>query len=127
MPLGGQKTLELKTADYQIGQARLNYEKLAKAVEQEVTDAWLAGQTFREKLKALRSEVAAAEQNYKDLQNQYEAGTATSLDTLVALRDLDAARTELVVQTYDYQVALRNLQRAMGVFQEERVRKVKLP
>jgi len=41
-------------------------------------------------LSALRSEVAAAAENYKTLENQYLAGTATSLDA-----QKRAARPEL--------------------------------
>jgi len=66
-------------------------------------------------------------QSYQDLQNQYRAGTATSVDVLSALNDFNAARRDLAVQTYVYQVALRNLEQVAGVFQETRVDRVKLP
>ena len=67
----------------------------------------------------------AAEQGYHDLENQYRAGTATSVDVLSALNDLNTARKDLAVQTYDYQVALRNLEQVSGVFQEPRVQRSK--
>jgi outer membrane protein TolC len=71
--------------------------------------------------------VEANEQNYQDLQNQYEAGTATSLDTQTALIALANSRTNLITQTYQYQVALRDLDRAIAVFQNPRVKSAKIP
>jgi outer membrane protein TolC len=89
----------------------------------EVKRAWLLVTALEQTLQAVRSEVAAAEENYKTLQNQYKAGTATSLDAQNALRDLNSSRTLLATRTYDYQVALRGLERVMGNFQEDRVKR----
>jgi outer membrane protein TolC len=57
---------------------------------------------------------------------QYAAGKATSVDVLSGLNDLDTARKNLAQQTYDYQVALRNLEEVSGIFQNERVQKAKV-
>jgi outer membrane protein len=122
---GGQREIDLRTANYQISQTRLKFESLKKTIESEVKTAWLNVRTLRESLKAVQAEVTAASQNYHDLKTQYEAGTATSLDVLVALRDLNNARTALTGQTYDYQVALRNLERAEAVFEQKRVGQIK--
>lgn len=123
---GGQREIDLLTAKEQIAQARLSREQVRKNVEQAVKQAWLAVRTLEQTLKALKTQVAAAEQSYLDIQNQYRAGTATSVDVLTALNDLNSARRDLAVQTYAYQVALRNLEQASGVFQEKRVRLAKI-
>jgi hypothetical protein len=39
---------------------------------------------------------------------------------------LNTARKDLALQTYGYQVALRDLEQVSGVFQEERVRRSKI-
>jgi len=83
--------------------------------------------TLQQTLKALHAQVVAAEQGYHDLENQYRAGTATSVDVLTALNDLNNARKDLAVQTYGFQVALRNLEQVTGVFQESRVQRSKIP
>jgi outer membrane protein TolC len=124
---GGQREIDLATAKYQIEQARVNRERVAKIVEDDVKRGWLAVRSLEQTLKALRAQVEAAEQSYTDLQNQYRAGTATSVDVLTALTDLNAARRDLAVQIYQYQVALRNLEQASGVFQDSRVNKAKIP
>ncbi len=123
---GGQREIDLATARLQIQQTQLDRENLAKTIEQEVKDAWLTVRSLEETLKALRAQVAAADQGYQDLQNQYRAGTATSVDVLSALNDLNTARSDLNRQTYNYQVALRNLEQATGTFQERRVNQLKV-
>lgn len=123
---GGQREIDMKTATYNISQAQLSYETAAKTVESDVKTAWINVGTGREALKALNAEVKAAAQNYTDLEAQYQAGAATSLDAQSALRDLNNARTLLTNQIYEYQIDLRNLQRAQAIFQQERVEKSKV-
>ncbi|MDB6156103.1 MAG: outer rane efflux protein [Chthoniobacteraceae bacterium] len=125
LPLGGERSLELRNAGYLISDAEINRLKLEKQIERELYDASLQVNTLEETVKLLRSEVQAAEQNYKDLQNQYENGTATSVDLLVALRDLNKVRTQLVSDTYDYEFSLRNLQRTTGRFETDRVKNLR--
>jgi outer membrane protein TolC len=91
-----------------------------------VKEGWLNVRTLDQTIKALRVQVAAAEQGYQDLKNQYAAGSATSVDVLSALNDLNEARKDLAFQTYAYQVALRNIEQVTGVFQQKRVQQVKL-
>jgi len=123
---GGQREIDLLTAQRQITESKLQREQQMKTVEGDVKQGWLAVQTLSETLKASKVQVEAAEQSYQDLQVQYKAGAATSVDVLSALNDLNAARKNLAIQTYDYQVALRNIEQATGVFQETRVQKTKV-
>jgi len=120
---GGQREIDLITANQKISQARLNLEKTAKSIESEVKVAWINVETGREALKALTAEVEAATQNYTDLQAQYQAGASTSLDAQTALRDLNNSRTLLTNQIYNYQIALRDLQRAEAAFQRDHLAK----
>lgn len=122
---GGQREVDLQRTRHETKQTELSRESLLKSVELDVQDAWLNAQTLAQSLKALEVEVAAAEETLKNLQNQYKAGAATSLDVQNALNDLNTSRTDQAVQIYDYQIALRNLERASGVFQEERITKLK--
>lgn len=115
------------TINRQIKQTRMMRERTAKTVEAEVKQAWLSVRSLRQTILALHAQVVAAEQGYHDLGIQYRAGTTTSVDVLSALNDLNAARKDLAVQTYDYQVALRNLEQPSGVFQQARVERSKIP
>ena len=96
-------------------------------MEAQVKQAWLNVRTLEQTIIALRAQVAAAEQGYQDLEIQYRSGSAKSVDVLSALNDLNMARKDLAVQTYDFQVALRNLEQTSGVFQEARVQRSKIP
>ncbi|MEI6536026.1 MAG: TolC family protein [Verrucomicrobiaceae bacterium] len=120
---GGQREIDMRTSADQIQQTRLNHDKLGKTIQEEVKAAWLAERTLRETIVAVRAGLEAAEQNYKDLQVQYDAGAKTNLDVQIALRDLNNARTTLTTQIYDYQVAVRDLERATASFQPLRVSK----
>jgi len=124
---GGQREVDLLTANRVIEQTKLARDQAAKVVESDVKNGWIAVRTLQQTLKALHAQVVAAEQGYHDLENQYRAGTATSVDVLTALNDLNNARKDLAVQTYGFQVALRNLEQVTGVFQEARVQHSKIP
>lgn len=87
---------------------------------------WLTVRSLQQTLKALHAQVVAAEQGYHDLEIQYCEGTATSVDVLNALNDLNTARKDLAFETYGYQVALRNLEQVAGVFQQARVQRSKM-
>ena len=124
---GGQREIDLRTAHHNIDEARLNLETAAKNVESDVRTTWLEVQTLHETIQSLEAQVAANEQNYKDLVNQYQAGTATSLDTQTGLIQLVTTRTTLITQIYQYQIALRDLQRSMASFQNKRVKNAHIP
>lgn len=121
---GGQREIDLVSAGYDIEQASIQKDRLLKTIESEVKKAWLNVQTLEGSLRAVRAQVQAAEQGYKDLQNQYSAGTAKSVDVLSALKDLSAARSDQETLALDYQVALRALEQVTGTFQEPRVQQL---
>ncbi|MEY5025542.1 MAG: hypothetical protein RLZZ244_1070 [Verrucomicrobiota bacterium] len=120
---GGQREIDLANSRRDVDQAVLDKERLGKSIEAEVKRAWLNVRALDSSLRAVQAQVQAAEQSYSDLQNQYRAGIAKSVDVLSALTDLNTARSDLAAMTLDYQVALRSLERVTGTFQEARVRK----
>jgi outer membrane protein TolC len=123
---GGQREIDLRTAGEQVDEDRLNRDKIAKTVESAVRQAWLNAHSLRESLDALRVQVDAARESYRDEEHEYLAGTAASVDVLVALVNLNTSENSLAEQVYLYQVALRNLEEAAGVFQQQRVLKEKV-
>jgi outer membrane protein TolC len=118
---GGQREIDLKTAGEQVDIDRLNRDTTAKTVEANVRQAWLNAGSLRDSLVSLRVQVDAARESYQDEVHQYQAGTAQSVDVLTALVALNTSENSLAEQIYLYQVALRNLEQAAGVFQEQRV------
>jgi outer membrane protein TolC len=119
---GGQREIDIVNAGRDMEKAALQRELLLEKIESEVKQACLNVETLEGSLSAVRAQVAAAEQSYKDLQNQYSAGTARSVDVLSGLQDLSTARLDLTSLSLDYQVALRALERVAGTFQDLRVK-----
>jgi outer membrane protein len=120
----GTRAVDLRRAGIQVEQSRANYDQFRESVQEEVTNAFVLVRTLKETIEALQAQVEAEEQAYNDVQTQYQAGTARSLDVLDALRTLNNARKDLAVQTYGYQTALRRLEQVTGILQEERVARV---
>lgn len=120
---GGQREIDIRNAGHLIREAEIRVENTAKAIETDVRVAWINVTTGQKSLEALSASVAASEQNYQDTKNQYEAGTATSLDVQMALKELSNARTMLANQFYDLQIALRDFERAKATLEQERVHK----
>jgi len=129
MPIftGGQREIDLKTAGEQVEEDKLNRDEIAKSVEGNVKGAWLNAHSLEESLVSLRVQVDAARKSYQDEVYDYKAGTAASVDVLSALINLNTSENSLAVQIYAYQVALRNLEEAAGVFQEQRVLRDRVP
>lgn len=116
---------EMAIAKYQIMQTNFVRAQLAKNIQQEVVQAWRIAHTLGESLTAVRAQIGAAEEGYRNLQEQYRVGAATGIEVGDALAMLNASRRDLAVLNYDYQVALRNLEQVTGVFEERRVARTK--
>jgi len=123
---GGQREIDLITAGHNIQEAKLQLEQSAKTVQADVKSTWLQVQTLQGTIKSSQASVNANQQNYTDVQTQYQVGSATSVDVQVALRQLNSSKATLTTEIYDYQVALRDLQRAAGLFQSDRIMKTHL-
>lgn len=118
---GGEKEIDVRQAEAEITKAKLEYERAAKASDEEVTSAWLQAQTLEQTLISLRAEVKSAEENHALVREQYLAGATKSLDVLQALTDLNTSRTDLTVSLFQYQLALRELAARTADFERSRI------
>ena len=119
---GGERSLKLQRSDFEIFQSKQELERIKKAVAENVEEAWLEVRALQQNVAGLKVEVAAAEENYRLLQNQYRAGEVKNLDVVQGLNDLNTSRTDLTVQSYQYQLALRDLARRTADFESTRVK-----
>ena len=115
----GTRFFDLQSNARQTIQARLDYERSKKDIEVELVNAQLNIDTLRQNLRTLNREVELARENHDLTSKQYRAGVASSLDVQQTLTQLIATRNQLVVQTYDYEVSVINLQRVIGLFQSQ--------
>lgn len=116
---GGVRELDLLEQQENLTQSELQLERLKKDVGIEVKQTLLQVATLEATLETLKKEVALAQENYRITSKQYAVGLATSLDVNTAVNTLNQVRTQMIDQTYAYQVALLALDRAVGIFGQD--------
>jgi len=116
---GGVRELDLLEQEENLGQARLQLDRLRKDIAVEVQEALVAVETLGATLATRKKQVVLAQKNYDITSKQYRVGEATSLDVNNTLNTFNQVRTQLTDQTYAYQFALLNLKRAVGTFAQE--------
>lgn len=116
---GGVREIDLQEHNENLIQSQLHVDRLRKDIGVEVKTALLTIETFGANLETLKKEVALAQENYDITSKQYRVGLATSLDINTSLNALNQVRTQLIDQTYAYQISLLGLDRAVGVFAQD--------
>ena len=121
MPIfeGGLRSINLKEKRIETKQSHLKYERLKKDIETEVKNYCYEAQTLKSVLAALTKEVELARQTYEITRERYSNGQSSSIDLMDALNRFNSARVELSAKSYEYQLALLDLQRVTGTFAEE--------
>ncbi len=116
---GGVREIDLQEQEENLSQSQFQLDRLKKNVRVEVKQALLDVETLASSLDTLKKEVSLAQENYNITSKQYRVGLATSLDVNTALNSLNQVRTQLIDQTYAYQVSLLGLDHAVGVFAQD--------
>jgi len=112
----GTRVFDLQTTARNIIQSRLSYERTKKDIEVEIVSSVLQIDTLRQNLKTLQKEVELSRESYDLTSKQYRVGVASSLDVQQTLTQLITTKNQLIMQTYDYEVSLLNLERSVGLF-----------
>jgi len=118
---GGTRELDLQEQEENLSESQFQFDRLKKDIRIEVKRSLLFVETLSATLTTLKKEVSLAQENYDITSKQYRVGLATSLDVNTALNNLNQVRTQLIDQTYAYQVALLGLDRSVGVFAQDYV------
>jgi outer membrane protein TolC len=115
MPLytGGRRHGELRTADAEIHQAYASARSILDEVTLEVTLAYLAATTARQRIELDRPAIVEARENLRLVGNRYRNGQATPTDIVDAEVALTRAQQRLVSATYEYLGALVGLDYAL--------------
>lgn len=123
MPIfeGGLRSINLKEKKMETRQSHLKYERLKKDIETEVKNSYYEAQTLKSVLAALTKEAELARQTYEITGERYSNGQSSSIDLMDALTRFNSVRVELSAKSYEYQIALLDLQRVTGTFAEEYV------
>ncbi len=93
---GGGKHAGVREARHKAEAAGLQVAVARRAVQKAVVQAWYNLQMARRLIDAASARVRATRLAYEGVQEEYKAGTRTTLDVLNARQDLNNARVELV-------------------------------
>ena len=121
---GGMRFWDLQEKKEGLNQAKLNLDATNRRIKIEVEDAMLSLQNYKSILKNLQKQVELAEKSYAIVFTQFEYGSVTSLYLNQALTALYSAKTELTTKTYDYYIAIINLEKTIGIFAQDLITKI---
>jgi outer membrane protein len=111
---GGRRRGELRSADAEIRQTIADVRTILDGVTLELTLAYLAATTARQRIERDRPAIVEAGENLRLVGNRYRNGTATPTDIVDAETALTRARQRLASATYEYLGALVGLDYALG-------------
>ena len=111
---GGAVYSSVRQAKHLASQRRIQVIEVARAVRQAVSQAWNAYVAYADIIKNAKTQVAAAQLALDGVQQEYQAGTRTTLDVLNAQSALVSARTTQVNAEANRIVAAYQLLSAIG-------------
>jgi outer membrane protein len=117
MPLfdGGRTRANVLSMTSKLRQAELSYSELLRQVELDVRNAFLTLQSDLATLITLDASVAAADENYRLVQEEYRSGLATNLEVIAGQNQLLSARLNQEHQKYQVRLDWVTLQLAQGL------------
>ena len=113
---GGRRKAAVANARLQLTEAGLQEELAARQASEQIRRAYLAMQTLDASVQILKSQVEVARRNADETGRAYAVGEATDLDVLQSNNALTQSERQLAQATYQYEVAICDLQRAVGTF-----------
>jgi AbrB family looped-hinge helix DNA binding protein len=111
---GGLTDADVKDAKSDLMKAKAQQEQIVAGVALNAQSAWLAVQTQQESVNSAKVGLDEAKEAFRLVGLRYKAGVATQTDLLDGQSDLTLANTSYVNALYDYQIALANLEDAVG-------------
>lgn len=110
----GRLRAELKIAQSQQEEAKLNFRQTLLDAGSEVNDALIQVQTYQGKVNYLRNQVTALEQTVKSTRLLMENGSSDYLEVLTAQENLLSAQLSYLQNRYDEIVSFIALYQALG-------------
>ena len=112
---GGLMKAELSEARSKRRQSELSLQHLARAIENDVYEAYVNYQTVSSILDAAKQQYDDAQSNFRAVENLFGQGLVSSLALIDAQQALFLSERELVNASYDQQLAIVRLKRSVGV------------
>ncbi len=113
---GGRRGAAVATAKSQLTEAQLQEQLAQRQTAEQIRAAYVAMQTLSASVELLKSQVEVARRNADETGKAYKVGEATDLDVLQSNNAQTQSERQLTQATYQYEVAICELQRAIGTF-----------
>lgn len=111
---GFAKTARVKEAEANLLRSRFDMETTEKQIELEIRQAYLHVRAFEETLDLTEQAAHTAAEHDAIVQSQYRIGRASVVDLAESEALLSATRADHLQALYDYEIALAQLERALG-------------
>ncbi len=118
---GGRRAAGVANAKSRLREVELNRELLSDRIEQEIQTAYLNVETRSASVDMLRAQVEFARRNDEATSRAFRVGEATDLDVITANATLTRSERELTGATYQLEITMYELLRAVGTFAEEEI------
>jgi outer membrane protein len=112
---GGLMQAQVAEARSKERQAELSTELLKRTILNEVSEAYLVYQTVTAILETTKTQFSNARRNFDTVEGLFAEGLLPSLSVIDAQQALFLAERELVTATFEQQLAIVRLQKAMGI------------
>jgi outer membrane protein len=116
---GGSVNSRSKQAAYEYRAARERYQRTARETERSTRDAYLGVVSEIARVKALKQALASAQTALEASEAGFDVGTRTTVDVLIARRQLFAADVNYARSRYDYILNVLLLKQAAGTLSTE--------
>lgn len=121
---GNRTKANVSQARQQLRQSQEVYEQTRRATERQVSNAYRGVISNISQVQALRQAVISNQSALRAAEAGYEVGTRTTVDVLVARRNLFAAQRDYAQARYNYVLNTLQLQQAAGTLDAESLRKL---
>jgi len=111
---GGLTKAKVDAATAQLQQAQVSEQQTEQAIENQVRASYLNMQQAAEQLRAAATGRVAAQEALRIANVRLQAGVGTELDVVTAIQNLAAADTSVIQAGYNYNVALAQIDQAVG-------------
>lgn len=112
---GGLMKAEVSESKSKQRQAELSTELMKRNIQNEVADAYIQFQAITTVLETTKEQFSYARKNFETVEGLFAEGLVPSLSIIDGQQALYLAERELVTATFEQQLAVLRLQKAMGV------------
>jgi outer membrane protein TolC len=112
---GGLMKAEVAESRSRQRQAELSTELLKRSIQAEVADAYIQYQAVTTVLETTKNQFDYAKRNFDSVEGLFADGLVPSLSVIDAQQALFLAERELVTATFEQQLAVLRLQKAVGL------------